>query len=105
MTGMSKGFAFAYYEDGKVTDAAISGLNNLQIGDKKLVVKRHDSCAQFQSSELQVQPNENKEKMIQKTKHGRYACFKWSRSTTYGTLKNSKIFGSTFKPSAKNTET
>lgn len=68
MTGMSKGFAFAYYEDGKVTDAAIQGLNNLQIGDKRLVVKRHDSCAQFQTNDVGALPTENKEKMIQKDK-------------------------------------
>jgi len=47
-TNLSKGYAFAYYEDESITDAAIEGLNGLQIGDRTLAVRRHESCAQFQ---------------------------------------------------------
>jgi len=46
-TNLTKGYAFAYYEEEKVTDAAIEGLNGLQIGDRTLAVRRHESCAQF----------------------------------------------------------
>lgn len=38
-TGLSKGYAFAEYADSSVTDAAIAGLNGMQLGDKKLVVQ------------------------------------------------------------------
>jgi len=41
-TNLTKGYAFAYYEDESVTDAAIEGLNGLQIGDRMLQVRRHD---------------------------------------------------------------
>merc|ERR1719203_223728 len=57
VTGMSKGYAFAYYEDEAVTNAAIDGLSGLQIGEKRMQVKRHESCAQYQgngSNELNV---------------------------------------------------
>lgn len=49
-TNLSKGYAFAYYEDEQVTDAAIEGLNGLQIGDRTLAVRRHESCANFSSN-------------------------------------------------------
>lgn len=49
-TNLSKGYAFAYYEDESVTDAAIEGLNGLQIGDRTLSVRRHESCANFQNT-------------------------------------------------------
>merc|ERR1719227_75901 len=39
-TGLSKGYAFAEYLDGGVTDQAIAGLNGMQLGDKKLIVQR-----------------------------------------------------------------
>ncbi|KII66054.1 Splicing factor U2AF 50 kDa subunit [Thelohanellus kitauei] len=39
-SGLSKGYAFCEYRDGTVTDIAISGLNGMQISDKKLVVQR-----------------------------------------------------------------
>jgi len=68
VTGLSKGFAFAYYEDEKVTNAAIDGLNGLQIGDKRLIVKRHESCAAFQThSEMKPIINES-HKNQQKTR-------------------------------------
>jgi len=38
--GSSKGYAFAEYADYAVTDAAIAGLNGMQLGDKKLIVQR-----------------------------------------------------------------
>lgn len=49
VTGLSKGYAFAYYEDEAVTDAAIEGLNAIQIGDKILQVRRHESCQKYES--------------------------------------------------------
>ncbi|KAM8965797.1 splicing factor U2AF 65 kDa subunit-like [Sarcophilus harrisii] len=39
-TGFSKGYAFCEYADINVTDQAISGLNGMQLGDKKLLVQR-----------------------------------------------------------------
>ena len=33
-------YAFAEYADYAVTDAAIAGLNGMQLGDKKLIVQR-----------------------------------------------------------------
>merc|ERR1712127_311118 len=39
-SGLSKGYAFAEYNEGGVTDQAIAGLNGMQIGDKKLIVQR-----------------------------------------------------------------
>ncbi|KAJ8656046.1 hypothetical protein O0I10_008268 [Lichtheimia ornata] len=39
-TGQSKGFAFCEYEDPSVTDLACQGLNNMELGEKKLVVQR-----------------------------------------------------------------
>lgn len=38
-TGLSKGYAFCEYADTNVTEAAIQGLNGMQLGDKKLVVQ------------------------------------------------------------------
>jgi len=38
-TGLSKGYAFCEYVDPGVTDAAIQGLNGMQLGDKKLIVQ------------------------------------------------------------------
>merc|ERR1719468_1250543 len=37
---LSKGYAFAEYTDGTITDRAIQGLNGMQLGDKKLIVQR-----------------------------------------------------------------
>jgi splicing factor U2AF subunit len=37
---MSKGFAFCDYVDPNITDLACSGLNGMQLGDKKLVMQR-----------------------------------------------------------------
>jgi len=42
-TGLSRGYAFAEYRDHNVTHSAIKGLNGLQVGDRKIVVKIHDS--------------------------------------------------------------
>jgi len=42
-TGLSRGFAFAEYRDHSVTQAAIRGLNGLQVGDRRITVKIHDS--------------------------------------------------------------
>jgi len=42
-TGLSRGYAFAEYRDHNVTYGAIKGLNGLQVGDRKIVVKIHDS--------------------------------------------------------------
>ncbi|KAI8929854.1 hypothetical protein BC831DRAFT_442347 [Entophlyctis helioformis] len=39
-TGVSKGFAFCEYTDSEVTDVACSGLNGMELGEKKLVVQR-----------------------------------------------------------------
>jgi len=39
-SGLSKGYAFAEYLDGGITDQAIAGLNGMQLGDKKLIVQR-----------------------------------------------------------------
>merc|ERR1719167_1204834 len=39
-SGLSKGYAFAEYLDGSITDQAIAGLNGMQLGDKKLIVQR-----------------------------------------------------------------
>jgi len=44
VTGLTKGYAFATYENEQVTDAAIQGLHGLQIGDRTLVVRRHDAA-------------------------------------------------------------
>lgn len=38
-TGLSKGYAFCEYADIAVTEAAIQGLNGMQLGDKKLIVQ------------------------------------------------------------------
>jgi len=38
-TGLSKGYAFCEYADSSVTEAAIQGLNGMQLGDKKLIVQ------------------------------------------------------------------
>ncbi|KAF7728261.1 hypothetical protein EC973_006435 [Apophysomyces ossiformis] len=40
MTGQSKGFAFCEYADPSVTDLACQGLNEMELGDRKLVVQR-----------------------------------------------------------------
>jgi len=39
-TGLSKGYAFCDYVDPSVTDQACAGLNNMQLGEKKLFVQR-----------------------------------------------------------------
>ncbi|XP_074647734.1 splicing factor U2AF 50 kDa subunit-like [Tubulanus polymorphus] len=39
-TGLSKGYAFCEYLDVSITDVACQGLNNMQLGDKKLIVQR-----------------------------------------------------------------
>jgi len=47
LTDCSKGYAFAYYQDDEqVTDAAIQGLNGIQIGDRTLVVRRQNDGQQ-----------------------------------------------------------
>jgi splicing factor U2AF subunit len=38
-TGLSKGYAFCEYGEAVVTEAAIQGLNGMQLGDKKLIVQ------------------------------------------------------------------
>ncbi|CAJ0639062.1 2611_t:CDS:10 [Entrophospora sp. SA101] len=40
LSGISKGFAFCEYLDPSVTDLACQGLNNMELGDRKLVVQR-----------------------------------------------------------------
>lgn len=47
VTGLTKGYAFCYYEDEHVTDAAIEGLNGIQIGDKILQVRRHEGAQNY----------------------------------------------------------
>jgi len=42
-SGMSKGYAFANYRESSVTQTAIRGLNGLQVGDRRIVVKLADS--------------------------------------------------------------
>ena len=44
-SAVSKGYAFAEYADGSLTDQAIAGLNGMQLGDKKLIVNRARSGA------------------------------------------------------------
>ncbi|XP_077387198.1 splicing factor U2AF 65 kDa subunit-like isoform X2 [Festucalex cinctus] len=39
-TSLSKGYAFCEYVDVGATDQAVSGLNGMQLGDKKLIVQR-----------------------------------------------------------------
>lgn len=39
-TGLSKGYAFCEYVDMNITDVAITGLNGMQLGEKKLIVQR-----------------------------------------------------------------
>jgi len=39
-TGISRGYAFCEYMDPNVTDTVCQGLNNLEIGGKKLIVQR-----------------------------------------------------------------
>lgn len=39
VTGLSRGYAFCEYVDPLITDAAIQGLNGMQLGDKKLIVQ------------------------------------------------------------------
>lgn len=39
-TGLSKGYAFCEYVDLTITDVAITGLNGMQLGEKKLIVQR-----------------------------------------------------------------
>ncbi|KAL9957191.1 hypothetical protein ACROYT_G038799 [Oculina patagonica] len=39
-TGLSKGYAFCEYVDLTMTDVAITGLNGMQLGEKKLIVQR-----------------------------------------------------------------
>jgi splicing factor U2AF subunit len=39
-TGESKGYAFCEYEDNEITELAEQGLNDMELGDNKLVVKR-----------------------------------------------------------------
>jgi splicing factor U2AF subunit len=41
----SKGYAFCEFSDAAVADLAIEGLNNMEIGDRKLVVQRASSGA------------------------------------------------------------
>jgi len=50
-TGMSKGYAFCYYEDESITDTAISGLNGLQIGNRTLSVKRHENSQKMRQQD------------------------------------------------------
>jgi splicing factor U2AF subunit len=40
VTNLSKGYAFCEYSDSTVTDLACQGLNNMELGDKKLLVQR-----------------------------------------------------------------
>ncbi|PWN31986.1 uncharacterized protein FA14DRAFT_127050 [Meira miltonrushii] len=40
VNGASKGFAFCEYVDTNITDLAIQGLNDMELGDKKLLVQR-----------------------------------------------------------------
>lgn len=39
VTTISRGYAFCEYVDPLITDAAIQGLNGMQLGDKKLIVQ------------------------------------------------------------------
>ncbi len=41
-TGSSKGYGFIVYEDPSVVEAAISGLNNMKLGDRAISVRRAD---------------------------------------------------------------
>ncbi len=41
----SKGYCFFEYVDPKVTDKAIKGLNNMEVGDRKLKVQRASAGA------------------------------------------------------------
>lgn len=64
-TNLSKGYAFAYYEDESVTDSAIEGLNGLQIGDRTIAIRRHESCANFVNKKNAMMENiVNNEKRV-----------------------------------------
>lgn len=57
-TGLSKGYAFCEYLDPSITDQACAGLNNMALGDKKLIVQRANvgaKNAQQQAQPAQVQ--------------------------------------------------
>lgn len=57
-TGLSKGYAFCEYLDPSITDQACAGLNNMALGDKKLIVQRASVGSknqQIQSLPAQVQ--------------------------------------------------
>jgi len=62
---LNRGFCFFEYEDVKVTDRAIRGLNNLEMGDKKLKVqkatvntKSFSIVQQLKSNPIQMNTNE-----------------------------------------------
>ena len=62
---LNRGFCFFEYEDVKVTDRAIRGLNNLEMGDKKLKVqkatvntKSFSIVQQLKSNPVQMNTNE-----------------------------------------------
>lgn len=59
-TGLSKGYGFAYYENESVTSAAISGLNGLEIGQRQLVVKKHEDPKQLGGQMKDVTGNKAK---------------------------------------------
>ncbi|PWA02392.1 hypothetical protein BB558_001458 [Smittium angustum] len=40
MSGVSKGFAFLEYADPTITDVACSGLNGMELGDRRIIVQR-----------------------------------------------------------------
>lgn len=56
-TGHSKGYAFCVYEDPEVTDAACTGLNGLQFGQRVLTVRRADQGGKHK------QPQHNPQQM------------------------------------------
>jgi len=54
-SGLSKGYAFAEYADGSLTDQAIAGLHGMQLGDKKLIVQRASIGAKNLATALPAQ--------------------------------------------------
>lgn len=51
-SGMSKGYAFCEYSDSTITDIACKGLNELELGDKKLIVQRASISSKTSQSSI-----------------------------------------------------
>ncbi|KAI7863919.1 hypothetical protein BDF14DRAFT_1839943 [Spinellus fusiger] len=56
-SGSSKGFAFCEYADPSVTDLACQGLNNMELGERRLVVQRASQGAKHGGEMVGVYPS------------------------------------------------